>query len=95
MSSYELVFVIAPTVEEDAVQSQIDTVTSWISQLGGEVSKVANWGRRRLAYPIKKFNEGYYVLVNMQLPPASVRELETNLKISETLIRHLVVCATE
>jgi small subunit ribosomal protein S6 len=95
MSSYELVFIITPTVEDDAVQSQIDVVTGWISQLGGEASKVTPWGRRRLAYPIKKFNEGTYVLVNMQLPPAAVRELETNLKISETFIRHMVVCANE
>jgi len=95
MSSYELVFIIAPTMEEDAVQPQIDTVTGWITQLGGEVSKVNIWGRRRLAYPIKKFNEGYYVLLNMQLPTQAVRELETNLKISESVIRHMVVKAGE
>lgn len=95
MRSYELVFIVAPTVEDDGLQSQIDTVTERITQLGGQVSKVDIWGRRRLAYPIKKFNEGYYVLLNLQLSPEAVSAIERDLLLSETVIRHLVVRTDE
>ncbi len=95
MNSYELVFIVAPTVEEEGLQPQIDSVTGRITQLGGEVAKVDIWGRRQLAYPIRKFNDGTYVLVNMQLPPESVRELDRDLKLSEPIIRHLIVRAGE
>ena len=91
MRSYELAFIVAPTVEDDGLQSQIDTVTERITQLGGQVSKVDIWGRRRLAYPIKKFNEGHYVLLNLQLSPEAVSAIERDLLLSETVIRHLVV----
>lgn len=93
MPLYELVFIVAPTVEDEALQAQVDGVAKRIQQLGGSVSKVDIWGRRRLAYPIKKHNEGHYVLVNMELPPTAVRELDNDLKISEAIIRHLIVRA--
>lgn len=96
MQTYELVFIVAPTVEDgDALQAQVETVSGRVSQLGGEISKVDIWGRRRLAYPIRKFNEGHYVLMNLLLPPESVASLERDLKISESVLRHLVVCANE
>jgi len=96
MPSYELVFIVAPTIEDDvSLQAQIDSVTGRIAQLGGEVSKVDIWGRRRMAYPIQKYQEGHYVLVNMQLPSESVAILDRDLKITEPVIRHLVVRANE
>jgi len=91
MRAYELTFIIAPTVEEDALQPLIDNVTERITQIGGEISNTNLWGRRRLAYPIKKFNEGYYVLLTLQLPPESIKGIERDLLLSETIIRHLFV----
>jgi len=95
VESYELIFIVVPTVEDEALQAQVETVSNRIVQLGGEVIKVDVWGRRQLAYPIKKFAEGQYVLVNMQLPAQSVVTLERDLKISESVLRHLVVRANE
>ncbi len=95
MQPYELTIIVAPTVEEDALQAQIDTITERIAQLDGQVTNTNIWGRRRLAYPIKKFSEGHYVLFTLQLLPESVKEIERDLLISETVIRHLLVCAND
>ena len=95
MQPYELTIIVAPTVEEDALQAQIDTITERIAQLDGQVTNTNIWGRRRLAYPIKKFSEGHYVLFTLQLLPESVKEIERDLLISETVIRHLLVCVND
>jgi small subunit ribosomal protein S6 len=91
VNTYELIFIIAPTLEDEALQAQVDSVANRVTTLGGEVSKIDIWGRRRLAYPIKKFHDGLYVLFNMQMPPEAINELERGLKLSEEVIRHLVV----
>jgi small subunit ribosomal protein S6 len=95
MRTYELMIIVDPTLEEEALQSQIETLTERITQLEGQVASAKVWGRRRLAYPIKKFNEGHYVLFTLQLLPESVKEIERGLLISETVIRHLVVCTED
>jgi small subunit ribosomal protein S6 len=91
VNTYELVFIVIPTVEDEGLQQQVETVTGRIAQLGGEVSKVDVWGRRRMAYPIRKFTDGQYVLLHMQMPPAAVTELERELKLAEPILRHLVI----
>ena len=95
MRTYELMIIVDPTLEEEALQSQIEAITERITQLKGQVAGAKIWGRRRLAYPIKKFNEGQYVLFTLQLLPESVKDIERGLKISETVIRHLVVCTED
>ena len=95
MRTYELTIIVDPTVEEDGLQSQIEALTERIEQAEGQVENVKIWGRRRLAYPIKKFTEGHYVLFTLQLLPESVRDIERDMLISETIIRHLVVCTDE
>ena len=95
MPDYELVVVLAPTLDDEAAQAQIETITKHIEQLAGQVVKSDIWGRRTLAYPIKKFHEGQYVLFNIQTPASAVAELERSLKLSEQVIRHLVVRANE
>jgi small subunit ribosomal protein S6 len=95
MPDYELVTVLAPTLDDDAVTAQVETITKRIEQLAGQVVKTEGWGRRTLAYPIQKFHEGHYVLFNIQMPAAGVVELERSLKLAEPVIRHLVVRADE
>ena len=92
MRTYELMIIADPTLEEEPLQSEIEAITERITQLNGQVASAKIWGRRRLAYPIKKFNEGHYVLFTLQLLPESVKEIERGLLLSETVIRHLVVC---
>lgn len=88
---YELVYIIQPELEEDSVESRIEGITKFISSINGTVSDVEKWGKKKLAYPIKHFLEGSYVLTRFTLSPTRCKELEANLKISEDILRHLLV----
>jgi small subunit ribosomal protein S6 len=88
---YELGFIIPSSVSESETQGVIDTVRGWIEKLNGTVTNVDYWGRRRLAYPIEDYREGYYVFLRMDLAPSRVNDLEKNLQLSEQVIRHLVI----
>jgi small subunit ribosomal protein S6 len=95
LHEYELVVVLSPELQEDAVGTGIERVHQAITARGGQVDDVNNWGRRRLAYPIKRHLEGTYVVTQMKLDPAQVVDLENNLRISEDVIRHLVIRTDE
>ncbi len=89
MREYELVAVIRPDVpEENAV---VERIQQLISSRGGEVTNLERWGKRRLAYPIKHYLEGYYVVTQFRLEPQQVADVDSGLKLSEELLRHLVV----
>lgn len=88
---YELGFIIPSSVSEADTQGVIDTVRGWIEASEGAVTKVDYWGRRRLAYPINDFREGYYVFLHIDVAPSHLRELENNLRLSDQVIRHLVI----
>jgi small subunit ribosomal protein S6 len=89
--SYELGFVIPSNVQEPETKLVIETVKNWIKDFGGEVTNVDFWGRRRLAYPIRDFREGYYTFFKMDFPANRLEDLERNLKLNEQVLRHLVV----
>jgi small subunit ribosomal protein S6 len=93
MRDYELAFIIQPTVDDEGVTGVVEKVTQYVQTVDGEVTSVDVWGRRNLAYPINNHREGIYVLVQAKLPPASLIELERNLKLSEEIIRYLLVKA--
>ena len=83
--------VLTPTASEDAVNGVLERVTRYVNDKGGSVESQEPWGRRRLAYPINRFLEGQYILTHMQLPPAATAELESQLRINEQVLRHLLV----
>jgi small subunit ribosomal protein S6 len=89
--AYELVVILSPELNDDGVTAGIEKVQQAVTSRGGQIEDVNNWGRRRLAYPIKRHLEGTYVLTQMKMEPGQVRDLEDNLRISEEVIRHLVV----
>jgi len=91
MRDYELVAVISPEVDEEGVSKIIDKVTQSIDSRGGAVEEVKKWGRRKLAYPIRKFMEADYVLARFKLTPKSVKELEGEISASGDILRYLVV----
>jgi len=93
MRKYELVCVIQPDLDEAAFNSVLEKVKGWISDSGGSVDKVDVWGRRKLAYIIKKHREGQFVLLNMTMSPAATSELERNLRYQEPIIRHMLSVA--
>jgi len=91
LRDYELVFILRPDLEDEAVQAFIDRVVNLIREYGGEVKKVEPWGRRKLAYFINRYREGYYVLIQFALGARRVADLERWLLLNEDVIRHLVV----
>ena len=88
---YELVLIVSPEVSAEDFDTTIDKVSRFITERGGIISEVERWGKRKLAYPIKHFMEGNYVLGRFKLKPALSKELEANLHISEKILRHLLV----
>jgi small subunit ribosomal protein S6 len=90
MRRYELMLVLRPDVPDDRSQAVIDRTTRQIIASGGQISKVAPWGRRRLAYPIDRYREGSYHIVLFHAPGDALKELEHGLLITEEVLRHLV-----
>ena len=90
MRRYELMLVLRPDVADDRSQALIDRTTRQIVSTGGQIVKVAPWGRRRLAYPIERHREGSYHIVVFESPSEAIAELERGLLITEELLRHLV-----
>ena len=90
MRRYELMLVIRPDVPDDKSQAVIDRTTRQITAAGGQILKVAPWGRRRLAYPIDRYREGSYHIVLFASPGDALVELEHNLQITEEVLRHLL-----
>ncbi len=93
LREYELVVILRPDIPDDALPTSLDWLQQSVSARGGEGGDTNHWGRRRLAYPIKSHLEGNYVVSQIKLDPAEVSALENGLKISEDVLRHLVVRA--
>ncbi len=91
LRDYELVLIISPEVGEERFDTVINNVSQFITGKGGITSDVEQWGRKRLAYPIKHFEEGSYVLTRFKLKPTLSKELEATLQISEEILRHLLI----
>lgn len=91
MRSYELMFIIKPDLEEEATTAIVDKFSGLIAEQGGNVTNLDKWGKRRLAYEVNGFNDGYYVLVNFQGEPKAVKEVERQLKISDDVIKHMII----
>ncbi len=91
MRNYQMVFIIHPDFDEDQANEVIDNVKGLISRNDGTVAKVEPWGLRRLAYPIQKQHEGRYVLMELELEPEKVSEIERLLNLMEPIIRQLIV----
>jgi len=86
---YELALIINPEVSEEETRAILDRVEQIVATYGGQIVRVNQWGRRRLAYPIERHRDGFYVFIDMILTPETVIELERTLKVSETVLRHM------
>ena len=95
MNKYEAMYVITAELEDEAVKGIIEKYTGIITANGGEIEKVDEWGRRRLAYPINDLNEGHYVLMTFTSAPELPAELDRVLKITEGVIRSMIICKDE
>src|SRR2546425_4556427 len=84
-------FIVRPELDEEQVETATDRVHQLVVANGGEVTKTAAWGKRRLAYQVGANREGYYVVSNFNIESDKIAELERVLKISDTVFRHLLV----
>ncbi len=91
LRDYEMVVVISPEVVDDKFEATLDNISRFIAGRGGVIAEVERWGKRKLAYPIKHFAEGSYVLTRFKMKPAIGKELEEKLRITEDVLRHLLV----
>lgn len=91
MNKYELMYIIDATMDEEPRNELIARVSKLITESGGTVEKVDEWGKRRLAYPINYKNEGYYVLENFEAPPELPKEIERILQINDNVLRYLII----
>ena len=91
LRDYEMIFVISPEVTEDEFEATVNSVSQFITSRGGVISDIERWGKRKLAYPIKHFVEGSYVLARFKLRPVFGKELVANLRISDEVLRHLLI----
>jgi len=91
LRDYELVLIISPEVTDEAFEATLDNLSKSVTESGGTVASVERWGKRKLAYPLKNFMEANYVLTQLKMSPASGKQLEANLRISEDVLRHLLI----
>mgnify|MGYP001075557614 CR=1 FL=1 len=90
MREYEIVFIVHPDLEETAFNEIVERVQGWITEAGGAITKVDLWGKRKLAYLIRKQKEGQYVLIKAQIDPKACVQIERNLRMLEPVIRFLL-----
>ena len=91
MRKYEVMYIIRPTVDDEAKKAVIDRFNNVLTSNGAEITGTEDWGTRRLAYEINDFREGFYQIVNVQSDAAAVQEFDRLAKISDDIIRHIVV----
>ncbi|AAM25885.1 MULTISPECIES: 30S ribosomal protein S6 [Caldanaerobacter] len=91
MRSYETMYVLSPDLNEEERKGLIERFKNLIVERGGEITNFDEWGKRKLAYPIQKKSEGYYVLMNFNSSPDVSRELERVYRITDGVLRYLII----
>ena len=89
MRHYEMVYIVNPTLEAESLKEVVDKFSDIVNKLKGTIIEVNEWGKRKLAYEIKKFDKGYYILLDFCGLPAVVKELERNLKLDDRILKYL------
>lgn len=91
MRKYEVMYIIRPNIEDEAKKALVERFNNVLSTNGAEVTEAKEWGKRRLAYEINDFRDGYYMLLQVNSEAAAVQEFDRLAKISEDIIRHIVI----
>jgi len=89
--NYEVAFIAQADLDESALNTLMEKAKGWVTATGGQVTQVDLWGRRRLAYPIRKQHEGQYILMQTQMSANATREIERNLRLTEQVIRFQII----
>ena len=95
MKAYELLFFVAPSIDEESRAAVMKRIETTIAEGQGTVDNVDNWGKRKLAYEINGLTDGVYTLIDFHADPAEVAELDRVLRISDVVVRHMIVKRTD
>lgn len=90
MRHYELAYIADPDLDEQALSDLEERVKGWIDAAGGKLTNLDQWGRRKLAYPIQKKGEGFYVFMGVDMPPQACTEVERDLRLNESILRYMI-----
>ncbi len=91
MNHYETIYIVNPTLDDDSLKEAIDKFSDLIKKLKGSIVKVNEWGKRKLAYDVKRFDKGAYVVLDFCALPKMVTELERNLKLDDRILKYITV----
>lgn len=95
MRQYEVAYIVHPELDETAFKDINDRISALITENGGKIDKAELWGKKKLAYEIRKQTEGQYVFLKATLPPAFCTELERNLRLLEPVLRYMIILGQE
>jgi small subunit ribosomal protein S6 len=84
---YETIFILDPDLEEEAAKSAVEKIKGILTQGNGEILKIEDWGKRKLAYEVKKKSKGHYILIHLAGTPALLSELERNFRVMDAVIK--------
>ncbi len=88
---YDLVVILSPELTDEALEAAVNSISQFITTRGGTITKADRWGKKKLAYPLRHFFEGNYVLFKFKMETKYGKELEAQLLITETVLRHLLI----
>ena len=91
MNKYELALVLSPALDEEARNAEVEKVQALLERFDGKIEKVDEWGKRKLAYEIKKVNEGFFSFTTFEAPATAPAEIESRIRIMENVLRYLIV----
>ncbi|MGL5353679.1 MAG: 30S ribosomal protein S6 [Clostridium sp.] len=91
MRKYEVIFILHPSLDEDAVKANIEKFKGVVENGGGTIENVDFWGKRKLAYEISKVNDGYYTLMHFNANPELPKELDRIFRITDGVLRHIII----
>lgn len=91
MRNYEVMFIAQAELDDASLAALVDRAKGWVTATGGQVTQVDLWGRRRLAYPIRKQKEGQYILMQTQMSANATREVERNMRLTEQVVRFQII----
>jgi small subunit ribosomal protein S6 len=91
LKEYEVMTIIDPTMEDDKIEAAVTKIEGTIVKNGGKLGKTDRWGKKKLAYPIKKQTMGYYAVIYFQSPEQNIKEMDRLMRISDEVLRHMFV----
>ena len=95
MRKYEIIFIAQPDLDEENLNNVIEKIKGWITEEKGEVVSVDNWGKKRMAYRIRKQRDGQYILITANMDPAAVKNLSQNMRFVESIMRSMITLVDE